>query len=455
VHLDLKGVPPTVERLVGLMPVFRAAGYNAVLVEWEDMFPWSVDARFRCETAYSHADLQRVYAAAARAGLEIIPLVQCLGHMETPLGVRGYEHLREVPHRSDVLNPLAPGARELVEKMVLDVLAHSPAGLRYFHLGGDEAWTFGTHADTKAFIEKHGKGALYMQHVEPLLKMLNDRGIRPILWHDMMIHWEDAALDAMAKQADLCVWGYQRTHAETRSHWAIEHIERFKKHGVRMWGATAYKGAEVQNEDLPDAAARQANCQSWADAGARYGMAGLVATAWSRYSVDRVQDSPIDAALDVLVLCGRILRDGKPPAGGLAGCVEVLEGLGERERFERCFAAMTHLAEARKNFWRTLQFLWEGIVTATQDARRRGSGDLVATLVRLADSLRGARAAGEEMGAAFAGLIDPLWIKRYVGERIVPMQEAVHALMPRVQRLDPEGYSVAKERLASVGDDQG
>src|SRR5690606_39634017 len=57
--------------------------------------------------------------------LELIPLVQCLGHMETPLSLPDYKHLRELPHDSYVLNPLAAGARELVQKMVDDVVTRS------------------------------------------------------------------------------------------------------------------------------------------------------------------------------------------------------------------------------------------------------------------------------------------------------------------------------------------
>ena len=119
VHLDLKGTPPTAERLVSLLKVIAAARYNAVLVEWEDTFPWMVDERFRCETAYSPETVKRFHREAARLEIEVIPLVQCLGHMETPLSVRGYESLREIPYDSSGLNPLAPGARELVRRTVL------------------------------------------------------------------------------------------------------------------------------------------------------------------------------------------------------------------------------------------------------------------------------------------------------------------------------------------------
>lgn len=141
VHLDLKGLPPTPERMVGLLKLFAAMRYNVVLVEWEDSFPWTVDGRFRSPTAYTPEDVARFVATAADLGLELIPLVQCLGHMETPLSVPGYEPLRELSDNESGLNPLAAGAQELIQRMVDDVLALMP-GVRHFHLGGDEARTF-------------------------------------------------------------------------------------------------------------------------------------------------------------------------------------------------------------------------------------------------------------------------------------------------------------------------
>jgi hypothetical protein len=35
-HLDLKGLPPTLPRLLSLLKLAKASGYNALLVEWED-----------------------------------------------------------------------------------------------------------------------------------------------------------------------------------------------------------------------------------------------------------------------------------------------------------------------------------------------------------------------------------------------------------------------------------
>ena len=41
VHLDLKGAPPSVEHIKAVLQLSHSLGATGVLLEWEDMFPWS------------------------------------------------------------------------------------------------------------------------------------------------------------------------------------------------------------------------------------------------------------------------------------------------------------------------------------------------------------------------------------------------------------------------------
>lgn len=41
VHVDMKGAPPTARHLADLMPWLARWGATGVLIEWEDMLPWS------------------------------------------------------------------------------------------------------------------------------------------------------------------------------------------------------------------------------------------------------------------------------------------------------------------------------------------------------------------------------------------------------------------------------
>ena len=41
VHLDLKGAPPMISYLKTVLTMSQSLGATGVLIEWEDMFPWS------------------------------------------------------------------------------------------------------------------------------------------------------------------------------------------------------------------------------------------------------------------------------------------------------------------------------------------------------------------------------------------------------------------------------
>jgi hexosaminidase len=418
IHLDLKGLPPTPQRLLSLLDLLAAVDISAVLVEWEDSFPWTLDERLRSATAYTPDQVGAFVARARERNIAIIPLVQSLGHMETPLRFDEYAALREVPNRCDVLNPLADGAKQLVERMIDDVLAHC-GPITHFHLGGDEAWTFGTHPDTRAYIEKHGKAALYLHHIEPLLDKLIARNIRPILWHDMMHDWDAAALSRLAAKSDLMVWSYRGDPRQRSGAFGIETIERFAQAGVTMWGACAYKGGDGPDADLPDIAARVANAEAWAAVATQFNMRGVVATAWSRYSTHRVQCEPIDGALDALVKVATALRDGR--AADAATVQKTLENGGEFERFRACRDALARLSEARHNAWQYELYCREQVAIEATDERRRGSGILMELRRIKGAHMDAARAAGDELRAALDGLVETVWVNEYIDQRLKPL----------------------------------
>lgn len=425
VHLDLKGLAPTEDRLLELLRIYKAAGYNAILIEWEDMFPWTVDERFRSETCYSPEFIARFVKQANELDISLIPLVQCLGHMETVLRLPAYAHLREQPDRCDCLNPLAEGARDLIQRMIDDVLALMP-GITYFHLGGDEAWSFATHPDTKAFAEQHGKDQLYMQHVEPLLDGLIDKGIRPLLWHDMMIDWDVKILSALAGKADLVVWGYVGHPDNVQHHFNTRYIERFHKLNVPMWAAGAYKGADGMSADLPDVSQRVANAQAWMELDQRFAFAGVIATAWSRYSTHRIQNEPIDGALDALVAVGHIFTGQQLPSDVQA--IAILRELGEYDRWNRCHDALASLTQARQNAWEAGRAIHEAVAVVNVDAKREDFGTIQAHVDAFDKAMKQFDVAASKVSEALAGLTHQCWIDEYINTRRNALASAANHL---------------------------
>ena len=443
VHMYLAGLPPTADRFVQLLKVFSAVRYNVVVVEWDDSFPWTVDPRFRSPAAYTPDDIRRFQETATSLGIELIPQVQCFGHMETPLSVPGYENLREVPDNSSGVNPLNPKGRELVQAMIDDVLRLMP-GVKHFHLGGDEARTLGQNPQTRKYIEEHGKGALYLHHVEPLLDYLNSKHIRPILWHDMMIDWDDHALDALAPKCDLMVWGYDGDPDTTKGHHQTQYIRRFRDHGFIQWGATAYKGCEGETierhaADLPVLSERIGNATAWARVAAREGLAGVVTTGWSRWSVDTVQCVPIDAALDALVAQAVILHDGKLPDGGLPACVDALTSLGEKQRFEACRNSMEKLTDLRRRGWQKVQHVREQLALCALEPQRTSARNPVQGLKglgHLQSIVKESEHVANDVRRSFAGLIAPVWIDEYLTTRLKPFRDELDALTAQAKALE-------------------
>ncbi len=426
VHLDLKGLPPTDDRLITLLDVFKHAGYNTVLVEWEDAFPWTVDKRLRSPTAYSKDTVSRFVDRSDQLGLKLIPLVQCLGHMETPLNLPEYAHLREVPDSCSDLNPLANGARQLIQAMVDDVLTLMP-GVKHFHLGGDESWAFATHPDTRAYAEQHGKDRLYLQHVEPLLDNLNAQDIRPLLWHDMMIQWDDAALKAMGAKADIVVWGYEGHPDEADHHFNTRYIHHFHRLGVPLWAAGAFKGADTDrgmSSDFPNPKERLRNARAWMELDQRFNFSGLISTGWSRWATHSVQTEPIDGALDTLIQVGQTFQGG----GSNDTPDKLLIKMGEHERWKRCSEALRLLASARQKAWSNLQILRENDAIDNLRPKRCGSRIRTITLDWIDNSFSQLQAASNDVRASLQGLVADCWIDEYLHTRVQPLRDELDTI---------------------------
>lgn len=446
VHMDLKGLPPTPQRFLEQLEIYASARYNTVVMEWEDTFPWQVDERFRSPTCYSRDDIKRFIEKAEKLNLQLIPLVQCLGHMENTLAIDDYKHLRELPYYSDCLNPLATGAGELVGKLIDDVCELMP-NIKYFHLGGDEARNIGKAENTRQYIQQHGKDRLYLQHVEPLLEKLNSSGIRPILWHDMMIHWSDDALGQLAKKADLCVWGYYGDPEVTTEHYNVKYIQRFKDAGLNLWTATAYKGANGCCADLADIQAREDNTMAWVRVSQQFKIKNIIATGWSRYTKTRVQTIPADAALDSLINVAAIIYNGEPPSGGRCACLELLDRISEKERFQSCYTAMKKLTQVRGRGWEFAQNLRHQLALLKLYPQRKDSPVILVTdLKDIFKALEEAKQLRGRIEKAFAGLVERIWIDEYMDVRIESLQDEFDRLKELVKKQAPQAFNEQLEQ---------
>lgn len=416
-HLDLKGLPPSPQRFLEIPDLLAAAHLNCVLVEWEDTYPWTCYPELRCPTAYSEATVRRFLKRAAALGIQVVPLVQCFGHMENVLGKRRFREMREDPMSVGELCPCHPRAVEVVAAMVDDVLRTHQGVSTYFHLGGDEVWNLGSCPKCKQFVEAHGKAALYLKQVEPLLQRLNAAGLKPILWDDMMREWPAAALKKLGRQTALMPWTYgpkpfDRIKPDT--------FARFRAAGIELWGAGAFKGADGLSADVCSIPNRTANMLEWSGAARKLGLAGIVATGWSRYATYTIPCEGLESALDALLLAGAAMWDGKLPEDALAQAEKLLQTAPLKalagEQFTRCRETSRQLQDWYKRLPGLLEHL-------RRPAHAAGEAERLHPAYRR-DSRRAWRKylkQGEELTRAWsrahAGRVPALWRQRYAASR--------------------------------------
>ena len=116
VHLDMKGAPPSISYLVRVLSMVTRLGGTGVLLEWEDMFPWSGRLEpVAAKNHYSLAEVTSLLSTCRDLGLEVIPLVQTFGHLEFILKLSTFSEMRDLPSEPCCLCPCHPPARELIK----------------------------------------------------------------------------------------------------------------------------------------------------------------------------------------------------------------------------------------------------------------------------------------------------------------------------------------------------
>ncbi len=75
----------------------------------------------------------------------------------------------------------------------------SSAPFATFHLGADEAYTLGECPRCRAYAAEHSLSELYIDHINAMSRPLVDKGIRPAIWGDMVLHHPEA-LDKLSRR---------------------------------------------------------------------------------------------------------------------------------------------------------------------------------------------------------------------------------------------------------------
>jgi|GEM_PF-517869 len=183
-------------------------GYNTIIWEVENNIRWETCPECVSPDAFTKAEFKDILAYSRSLGLEPVPLLQTIGHCEYVLKNAKYKPLAEVPDRIDQYCPRNPDVATFLKKWIgeyLEVFGE----VRTFHLGADEAYTLGECPRCRAYAAEHSLSELYIDHINTVSQPLIDRGIRPAIWGDMILHHPEA-LSKLSRRIVIYDWLYDR-----------------------------------------------------------------------------------------------------------------------------------------------------------------------------------------------------------------------------------------------------
>ncbi|HXX63896.1 MAG TPA: family 20 glycosylhydrolase, partial [Bacteroidota bacterium] len=190
-HIDFNSVALKEDYLRKWLRNASAMGYNAVLWEVEGKIKWETCPECVSPDAYSKSTFRDILDYSRSLGLEVIPLLQTVGHAEYVLQHDKYSHFKEDPERYDCYATCNPELRKFIRKWIEEYLdLFGP--VRYFHLGGDEAYEFATSPGCAKWVKEKGKGGLFAEYVSDIAQPLLKKGIRPCIWNDQIMQYPEA-----------------------------------------------------------------------------------------------------------------------------------------------------------------------------------------------------------------------------------------------------------------------
>ncbi len=362
IHLDLKYQVPNKAYLMDWVKRLPGYGINALLIEYEDTFPFKTYPFLACKDAFTPDELKRFLGTAREAGLTLIPLVQTYAHLEFALTHPQLAHLREKPEIMTKICARKPEASRFVQDLLTDVLEYHKEDT-FFHLGGDEVWHTGWCDACTKRLEEVGPAVMWSEHEKPLLEFMLARGKRPIIWDD--IFWKEpeaVGRSSLPKETILHAWNYgitslapkkaEATHLEygdTSS--VLQQVDRYHEAGFQTLAAPCYNWGVLFGQHTHCLK----NTQVWAQKAKATGMLGMLNTAWACFHIPlQVSNLHVKATGELLrnpdvtlddAWQNRFLKDEFGVAAeGVPAALEVLGRMWEipAPAFERPFTPLVY-----------------------------------------------------------------------------------------------------------------
>jgi hexosaminidase len=178
VHYDTKHHQDKRSYVESLIRDLAAYKVNMLVWEWEDKFEYPSHPEIGAPGAFTMQEMQDITRYAHKYHIQIVPLVQGLGHVSFILKWPQHAHLREIAASNFEFCPLKEGSYDLLADLWKDAIEATP-GSKYIHIGSDETYELGACPACKKKEADIGKSGLYHLFIEKSAKRIasSNRGV--------------------------------------------------------------------------------------------------------------------------------------------------------------------------------------------------------------------------------------------------------------------------------------
>ncbi|MBL7698496.1 MAG: beta-N-acetylhexosaminidase [Chitinophagaceae bacterium] len=185
VHYDTKHHQDNSEYVESFIRTLAKYKINMLVWEWEDKFAYPSHPEIGAPGAFTMEEMQAFTRFAKKYHVQIVPLVQGLGHVSFILKWPQYASLREIQASNFEFCPLKKGSYDLLFDLWQDAIKATP-GSSYIHIGSDETYELGECEQCKKKMEEIGKSGLYHLFVGNSAKHLQQQNRKVMVWEGPM-----------------------------------------------------------------------------------------------------------------------------------------------------------------------------------------------------------------------------------------------------------------------------
>ena len=261
-------------------------GFNMLQLYTEDTYEIEGEKYFgHLRGRYTLQELQEIDRYAESFGVEVIPCIQTLAHLNCIFKWSTYATIRDV---EDILNVGTEGALELIEKMFQTMRKAFKSNK--INIGMDEAHLLGTGQYLELFGYKK-RSQIMKEHLEKVVALCRKYGYEPMMWSDMFFRMcsptnkytgvtgiPDEVINSVPEGVNLVYWNYFNNDPEVYKTMIEEHM-RFNRKISFAGGASTWQGfAAVQKNAIDNSRAALSGidgypleavfCTEWGDDGA-------------------------------------------------------------------------------------------------------------------------------------------------------------------------------------------